>query len=102
KVAAVTWSDIDALHRRIIKSGSPVAANRAIAVVSRLFALAVRWRMRPDNPAACSARAPSLHNGTRTRGRAAGQARDGGRGTAASVPKGLRGRTFDAKNVAAA
>ena len=51
KVAAVSWSDIDALHRRITKSGSPVAANRVIAVVSKLFALAIRWHMRPDNPA---------------------------------------------------
>src|SRR5262249_58282555 len=51
KVAAVSWSDIDALHRRITQSGSPVAANRVIAVVSKMFALAVRWKMRPDNPA---------------------------------------------------
>src|SRR5262249_52939960 len=51
KVESVTWSDIDALHRRITKSGSPIAANRVIAVVSKLFALAIRWHMRPDNPA---------------------------------------------------
>jgi integrase len=51
KVADVAWSDIDALHRRITKAGSPVAANRVIAVTSKLFALAIRWKMRPDNPA---------------------------------------------------
>jgi integrase len=51
KVEAVTWADLDALHRRITKSGSPVAANRVVAVTSKLFALAIRWRMRPDNPA---------------------------------------------------
>jgi integrase len=50
KVAAVSWSDIDALHRRITKSGSPVAANRVIAVVSKMFSLAVRWGLRPDHP----------------------------------------------------
>jgi integrase len=51
KVAAVTWSDIDALHRKITKAGSPVAANRVMTVVGKMFALAVRWHMRPDNPA---------------------------------------------------
>ena len=51
KVAAVTWSDIDALHRKITKSGSPVAANRVMTVVGKMFTLAVRWHMRPDNPA---------------------------------------------------
>jgi integrase len=51
KVADVAWSDIDALHRRITKSGSPVAANRVVAVVSKMFTLAIRWKMRPDNPA---------------------------------------------------
>jgi len=51
KVTAVTWSDIDALHRKITKAGSPVAANRVISVVVKMFTLAVRWHMRPDNPA---------------------------------------------------
>src|SRR5262249_46608372 len=43
KVAAVTWSDVDALHRKITKAGSPVAANRVVIVVAKMFALAVRW-----------------------------------------------------------
>jgi integrase len=51
KVATITWSDIDALHRRITKAGSPVAANRVISMIGKLFTLAVRWHMRPDNPA---------------------------------------------------
>src|SRR5262249_17184923 len=51
KVAAITWADIDALHRKITKAGSPVAANRVVSVVKKMFALAVRWRMRVDNPA---------------------------------------------------
>jgi integrase len=51
KVAAITWSDIDVLHRKITKAGSPVAANRVVSLVGKLFALAVRWHMRPDNPA---------------------------------------------------
>jgi Arm DNA-binding domain len=50
KVAAVTSGNIDALHRKITKAGSPYAANRCIAVLSRMFSLAVRWNMRPDNP----------------------------------------------------
>jgi integrase len=51
KVAAITWANIDALHRKITKAGSPVAANRVVSVVKKMFALAVRWRMRVDNPA---------------------------------------------------
>jgi integrase len=50
KVADVRFEDIDALHRKITKSGSPYAANRTIALLSKMFALAVHWRMRPDNP----------------------------------------------------
>jgi integrase len=51
KVADVRFEDVDALHRRITKAGSTYAANRCIAVLSKMFSLAVRWRMRPDNPA---------------------------------------------------
>ena len=49
KVADVGFEDIE-LHRKITKSGSPYAANRTIAVLSKMFALAVRWKMRTDNP----------------------------------------------------
>jgi len=48
KVASVTFSDIDALHRGL--SETPYRANRVIALVSRIFAMAVRWEMRTDNP----------------------------------------------------
>ena len=51
KVADVRFEDIDALHRRITKAGSPYQANRTITVVAKMFALAVRWRMRESNPA---------------------------------------------------
>jgi integrase len=51
KVAAVTWTDIDALHRKITKSGRATQANRVITMVAKMFALAVRWQMRADNPA---------------------------------------------------
>jgi len=50
KVADVRFEDIDALHRKITAAGSPYQANRAITVVSKMFALAVRWHMRETNP----------------------------------------------------
>jgi integrase len=50
KVADVRFEDVDALHRRITKSGSPYAANRTIALLSKMFALAIKWRMRETNP----------------------------------------------------
>jgi len=51
KVADVQFADVDALHRKITKAGSPYAANRTLAVVAKMFALACRWQMRSDNPA---------------------------------------------------
>ena len=50
KVADVAFTDIDRLHRRITKAGHPYRANRVIAVLSKMFALAIRWNMRDDNP----------------------------------------------------
>jgi integrase len=51
KVADVTFADVDALHRKITRGGSPYAANRCVAIVSKMFSLAVRWGYRGDNPA---------------------------------------------------
>ena len=50
KVADVTFEDVDRLHQRITKAGHPYRANRVIAVLSKMFALAIRWNMRDDNP----------------------------------------------------
>ncbi len=49
KVADVSFSDIDALHRKITKD-APYRANRAVAVMSKMFALAIHWKYRSDNP----------------------------------------------------
>jgi integrase len=51
KVADVDFADVDALHRKITKSGANYAANRTIAVLRKMFSLAVLWKMRTDNPA---------------------------------------------------
>ena len=51
KVAEVRFADIDGLHRQITKKGATVAANRVIALVSKMFNLAIRWGWRTDNPA---------------------------------------------------
>jgi integrase len=51
KVADVTHDDVQKLHDKITKAGRSYAANRTMAVASKMFSLAVRWRMRPDNPA---------------------------------------------------
>ena len=51
KVAEVTFSDVDALHRKITKNGQTTQANRVITMVAKMFALAIRWQMRADNPA---------------------------------------------------
>src|SRR5262249_41180718 len=51
KVADVRFEDIDALHRKVTKTGATYAANRCVAVLSKMFSLAVRWHMRETNPA---------------------------------------------------
>ena len=50
KVADVAFTDIDLLHRKMTKSAGPYAANRAVGVLGKMFALAIRWGMRTDNP----------------------------------------------------
>jgi integrase len=39
------------LHRAVTSGGSSYAANRVVAVLSKMFNLAVRWSLRSDNPA---------------------------------------------------
>jgi integrase len=50
KVAEIDFTDIDALHRKISKAGHMHRANRVVAVLSKMFSLAIKWKMRPDNP----------------------------------------------------
>ncbi|MFD1986826.1 tyrosine-type recombinase/integrase [Mesorhizobium newzealandense] len=50
KVADVEFTDIDGLHRKISKT-APYLANRTVAVLSKMFGLAIKWRWRTDNPA---------------------------------------------------
>jgi integrase len=40
---------VAALHRRIT-ARAPYMANRVLAVLSKMFALSIRWRIRADNP----------------------------------------------------
>jgi integrase len=50
KVAAVRFADIDRLHAEMSQR-TPYHANRTVALISRIFSLAVKWEMRSDNPA---------------------------------------------------
>jgi integrase len=49
KVAAVSIADVDAWHRKMSKR-APYHANRALALLSRMFSMAIRWGLRTDNP----------------------------------------------------
>ena len=51
KVAELRHTDIDKLHRAVTAHGTPVRANRVIALLKRLLNLSVQWEMRADNPA---------------------------------------------------
>lgn len=50
KVAAVTHVDVDRLHQKMSER-APYRANRLAALLSKMFMLAIRWKMRLDNPA---------------------------------------------------
>lgn len=50
KVIEVEFTDIDSLHRKISKD-APYLANRTVAVLSKMFGLAIKWKWRADNPA---------------------------------------------------
>jgi len=49
KVAAVSHADVDGFHHRL-SARAPTHANRTVAVLSRMFNLAIRWGWRSDNP----------------------------------------------------
>jgi len=49
KVAAVSHADIDGFHHRL-SARAPTHANRTVAVLSRMFNLAIRWGWHTDNP----------------------------------------------------
>ena len=51
KLAAVTRQDIEKLHRKITADGKLRRANSVKSLLSTLFAQAVDWQMRADNPA---------------------------------------------------
>lgn len=51
KVAEITFADIDALHHKITGAGTPIRANRVVALLSKMFSLAVKKDWRSDNPA---------------------------------------------------
>jgi len=51
KVGAITFDDLDGLHRKVTRENGPYTANRIAALLSKMFALSIRWRMRTDNPA---------------------------------------------------
>ena len=49
KVADVTFADIDLVHRTISKR-APYRANRVVALLSRMFSMAITWGSRNNNP----------------------------------------------------
>lgn len=50
KVAEVSYQDVDTLHRKITRAGHAYRANRVVAILSKMFSLAIRWKWCQDNP----------------------------------------------------
>lgn len=57
RVAELRHADVEKMHHGVA-TRAPYRANRAIAVLSKMLSLGVRWEMRPDNPAHGIERAP--------------------------------------------
>lgn len=51
KAASITFADVEKLHIAITRSGAPFQANRVVALLSRLFSLAVRRGVVAASPA---------------------------------------------------
>jgi integrase len=53
KVGQVDFNDVDSVHRKITASGTPYRANRVVALLSKMFALAEKWNWiaKGSNPA---------------------------------------------------
>ena len=49
RVGSVNRRDVEGIHRSL--KGTPYRANRLLALLSKMFSLAVDWRWRTDNPA---------------------------------------------------
>jgi integrase len=49
KVVEITHADVEHLHAEIGIT-APIAANRAVALLSKAMSLAIKWGMRADNP----------------------------------------------------
>lgn len=49
KIADAEFSDVDVMHQKITKT-APMTANRALAVASKIFNLAIQWKMIDRNP----------------------------------------------------
>jgi integrase len=58
KVADVQFTEVDRLHQKVTKERGPFRANRVLAVLSKMMSLAIKWRMRPDNPCKAVERNP--------------------------------------------
>ncbi len=50
-VPDITHGEIVKLHSNITRRGRPYHANRAVALLSRMFNLAIRWKICSENPA---------------------------------------------------
>lgn len=51
KVKEITFNDIEGIHHRISREGHPYRANRVVALLSKMFSLAIKKGWRADNPA---------------------------------------------------
>lgn len=61
KVDEVTYSDVNAMHGKI---AAKYRANRAVAILSKMFSLAIKWEMRTNNPAKGIERNPEVKRAT--------------------------------------
>ncbi|MEQ1770785.1 MAG: tyrosine-type recombinase/integrase [Devosia sp.] len=60
RVNEISYSDVDGIHRKMTLKGIPTEANRTVALLSKMFSLAIKWGWRTDNPAKGIQRNPEV------------------------------------------
>jgi len=63
RVSKVRYTDIERLHRQVSEN-APFQANRMVALLSKMFSLAIKWGWRADNPASGIERNPEQPRNT--------------------------------------
>jgi integrase len=50
KLAGIEYAHVEKLHRDVTRRGAPIRANRTVAVLSKVYSQAIKWKLCVTNP----------------------------------------------------